>query len=46
MVGHPMVRPASEVKLFNFTDLIVASLCKDGKRNFEKDENKVIKRNY
>lgn len=35
MVGHAMVRPASEMELFNFTDLIVSPLCKDIKKCFQ-----------
>ena len=38
MVGHAMVRPASEMELFNFTDLIVSPLCKD--------QNRAIKDNH
>ena len=35
MVGYSMIRPASEMELFNFTDLIESSLCKDIKKCFQ-----------
>lgn len=43
MVGHSMVRPASEMELLNFTDLIVSPLCKYVKECFQIVQNKVIK---
>lgn len=32
VVWNPMVRPASEMELFDFTDFVIAPLCKDRKK--------------
>jgi hypothetical protein len=42
MVWHSMVRPAGEMELFNLTDFTVSSLCKEGKKGFQKKQNKAI----
>lgn len=43
VVWNTMVRPASEVELFDFTDFVIAPLCKDRKQSLRKDPEKVIK---
>lgn len=46
MVGHSMVRPASEMELFNFTDLIVSPLYKHVKNIFKGTKYRAIKDNH
>lgn len=43
VVWNTMVRPASEVELFDFTDFVIAPLCKVRKQSLRKDPEKVIK---
>lgn len=46
VVGHSMVRPAGEMELLNFPNLIVSPLCRHGKQCFQMAPNKVIKHSH
>lgn len=46
MVGHSVVRPASEMELLHFTNLIVSPLRKHGKQCVQMAPNEVIKHSH